>query len=332
MEQTNVELIFNWLDKTTENVQQAKNETFLDSLVLTLEMLFEKDVPENFDDIAKHKLNQLLSEIKVSDFQHEEIRKGISLAILKGMKGSTQQQHSMTPDTVSLIVSYLANKLLSSQKEVALFDPASGTGNLLTAVMNQLDKDVAAYAAEVDPTLIGLAVLNANLQEKEVEFFHQDSLRPFLMEPVDIVISDLPVGYYPDDISASDYELKSDEGHSYSHHLFIEQSLTYMKEGAYFVGVVPEFLFDSDQSDKLHAFLQKHAHIVGVIRLPESAFKSKQQAKSILILQKKGEATSDPKQPLLVQMPSFKNAHAMADILKKMDQWFASYPKGINSK
>ena len=44
--------------------------------------------------------------------------------------------------------------------------------------------------------------------KKEIEFFHQDSLAPFLMDPVDLIVSDLPVGYYPDDIRANDYELR----------------------------------------------------------------------------------------------------------------------------
>src|SRR5699024_10501452 len=107
-----------------------------------------------------------------------------------------------------------------------------------------------------------LSVMNANLQEKKVEFFHQDSLRSFLLDPVDLVVADLPVGYYPDDVQASNFELKSDVGHSYSHHLFIEQSLTYTQDGGYLIFLVPEFIFNSDESDKLHTFIHKFAHIV----------------------------------------------------------------------
>ncbi len=138
-----------------------------------------------------------------------------------------------------------------------------------------------------------------------------------------MVISDLPVGYYPDDIRANDFELKADEGHSYSHHLFIEQSMKYTTPGGYLIFVIPEFLFDSDQSDKLHAYLQENAHIVGVLQLPETAFKSEKNRKSILILQKKGPNTTAFNQPLLVQVPSFKETKAMDDILAQMNAWFA---------
>ncbi|UJL45072.1 class I SAM-dependent methyltransferase [Virgibacillus sp. NKC19-16] len=325
MEKSNVEILYEWIDQTTEIIQKHEEEPYLNSLTSTMESLFYQDAPEAMDDILSHKVQNALKEIDFSMFKIEEIRKGIQLAILKGMKDSTQQQHLMTPETVALLVGYFAEKVTSDKEKVSLFDPVSGTANLLTIVMSQLDRQLEAYAGEVDPTLIQLAVLNANLQKKEVEFFHQDSLRPFLLDPVDLVVADLPIGYYPDDIRANDFELKADEGHSYAHHLFIEQALNYTNSGGYLIFVIPDFLFESDQSDKLHSFLQEYSHIVGVVRLPESAFKSEKNMKSILILQKAGQGTSSPKQPLLVQMPSFKNDSAMSDILEQMNTWFSQY-------
>lgn len=327
MEKSNVETLFSWLDETTEVIQQQQNEPYLESLTIMMEFLLDEKLPEGIDDILSRKLQTALVQIDFHSYKNEEIRKAIQLAILKGMKDSTQQQHLMTPETVGLIVGYLADKLTKNKETIRLFDPVSGTGNLLTTVLGQLKQDVKAYASEVDSTLIQLAVLNANLQRKQIEFYHQDSLRPFLLDPVDLIVADLPVGYYPDDIQASEFELKSDSGHSYAHHLLIEQSMKYTVNGGYLILVIPEFLFDSDQSDKLHNFLQKHAHIVGLIRLPDTAFKSEKNAKSILILQKKGKDTSTPKQPLLVQMPSLKNSNAMADILGKMNVWFESFNK-----
>lgn len=324
MQKTNVETLFEQIDNATEVIQQHINETYLDSLAVTMEVFFYQDIAEEIDDTLKRKLERMIKDIDVNTYQTEEIRKATQLAILKGMKGSTQQQHLMTPETVALFVGYLAEKVTKGTDNLRVFDPAGGTGNLLTTVLDQIKQTDEAFASEVDPTLIKLAVLNANLQKKKVEFFHQDSLRPFLLDPVDLIVADLPVGYYPDDIRANDFELKADEGHSYSHHLFIEQSMNYTKNGGYLLFVIPDFLFESDQSDKLHAYIQEHAHIVGVLRLPETAFKSDKNIKSILILQKKGQDTSAPKQPLLVKLPSFKNTEAMNDILAQMNSWFST--------
>lgn len=325
MQQSNVENLFEWIDHTTEHIQQHENETYLDSLTMTLNMLFSQNVPNGVNDTLATKLQDSIKEIDIDTYKTVEVRKAIQLAILKGMKGSTQQQHLMTPETVALFVGYLAEKVLNGKKGIRVFDPVSGTGNLLTTVLDQLKQTESAFASEIDTTLIELSVLSANLQKKEIEFFHQDSLSPLLLDPVDLIVADLPVGYYPDDIRANEYELKSDEGHSYSHHLFIEQSMKYTKEGGYLLFIIPDFLFDSDQSDKLHAFIQEYAHIVGVLRLPESAFKSKKNVKSILILQKKADGVSAPKQPLLVNLPSFNNTEAMNNILAQMNTWFSTY-------
>lgn len=327
MNKTTIELFFEWIDQTTEIIQQHKNEPYLDSLAITLESLLEQEFVDETDTLLTKNIQDRLKEIELASYTSDEIRKGTQLAILKGMKGSTQQQHVMTPDTIALLVGYLAGKVTNSEDKVRIFDPASGTGNLLATVIHHLGKDTTGYGSEIDQTLLKLSVLNANLQQLSIDFFHQDSLRPFLLDPVDIVVSDLPVGYYPDDVNANQYQLRADEGHSYSHHLFIEQGLNYVQAGGYLVFIVPEFLFESDQADKLRAFLNETAHIVGVLHLPESTFKSKNNAKSIVILQKKGHHTEAPKQPLLVKLPSLKNTKAMEDILGQMNSWFASYLK-----
>lgn len=325
MEKTKVESLFEWLDETTQLIEQHLNEPYLDSLVMALETLFYQGADESFDELLTHKLHSALDRINIDDYDSDDIRKAIQFTVLKGMKDGTQQQHLITPEAIALIVGYLSEKLMKHYKHIRIFDPASGTGNLLTTVLSYLKKPVEAYASEVDPTLIQLALVSANLQKTSIEFFHQDSLRPFLLDPVDLIVSDLPVGYYPDDIRAANFELKADEGHSFAHFLFLEQSMNYTSPGGYLVLMVPNFIFTSEGADKLHAYIQKNAHIVGVIQLPESAFTSEKNAKCILILQKKGKNTEGPKQPLLVQLPSLKNTNAMEDVLGKINHWFNDY-------
>lgn len=324
MEKTNIELLYEWLDETTELIQEHEDEPYLDSLAITMESLFYSAPPEHLNEIVGHRFESALKKIDLKNFSSEEIRKAIQLVILKGMQRTTQVQHMMTPETVSLLIGYLAGKLTTNNEKLRIFDPVSGTASLLTTVISHLPQEKEVYASEIDLTLLQIALQNANLQKMNIEFFHQDSLRPFLLDPVDLIVADLPVGYYPDDILASEYQLKADEGHSYAHHLFIEQSLHYTKDAGYLILLIPEFLFDSDQSDKLHLFLQENAHIVGVLRLPESSFTSKRNIKSILILQKKGQDTSAPQQPLLVDLPSFKNTVATEDILAQINAWFAA--------
>lgn len=325
MEKTNVEQLYEWMDNTTVNIQQHTDETYLESLTMALELLFFQQIENQQDEIFAHKLQEALKEVQSYSFTKDDIRNSVQLAILKGMKDHTQHQHEMTPETIALFIGYLAEQLMKGKKEVRLFDPACGTGTLLTGVMKQLTQDLEAFASEIDPTLLQLAVVNANLQKYEVEFFHQDSLRPFLLDPVDLVVIDLPVGYYPDDVHASTFELAAKEGHSYAHHLFLEQSLKYTAEDGYVIAVIPQFLFESDQSDQLHAFIKEHAHIIGVLELPKTAFASEQNRKSIFILQQKGLETTGVHQPLLAQIPSFKEVQAMEQIIVQIGDWFKTH-------
>ncbi|WP_217586984.1 class I SAM-dependent methyltransferase [Lentibacillus saliphilus] len=323
MEKSKVEQLFQWLDDTTNTLHIEA--PYLDKLAICMDTLLHGSPDDVLSDEVKEQLRASVATINSDAFNAEHMRKAIQLAVLKGMRDSTQQQHLITPETIALIIGYLAEKLSQGKEQLTLFDPVCGTANLITVVLDQLKADTIAYAGEVDPTLINVAVLNANLQKREIEFFHQDSLQPMLLDPVDMVVADLPVGYYPDDVRAKNYELNSQEGHAYAHHLFIEQSLNYTKPAGYLIFIVPEFLFESDQAEQLQTFIREHAHIVGMLGLPESAFRNKHNRKSILILQKKGEGTEAPKQPLLVQLPSFKESKAMASIMAQMNAWFQAY-------
>ncbi|MEI3606057.1 class I SAM-dependent methyltransferase [Pseudogracilibacillus sp. SE30717A] len=322
MNNSKVVELYDWIEETSELVQVQVDEPFLDSLAITLEALFYGDIHEDNYEGLKAQIQESLRKVNLSDYTTEDIRKAIQLAVLKGMKKATQHHHTMTPEAIALFIGYLADKLTNNMEEVRVFDLASGTANLLLIVMSHLSKPIKAFASEIDPTLLKISLLNANLQKKRVEYFHQDSLRPFLLDPVDLVVADLPVGYYPDDVQASNFELKAEKGHSYSHHLFIEQSLTYTKAGGFLIFIIPETLFESDQAEQLHRFIQQNAHIIGLLQLPDTAFTSKENKKSIFILQKKGEHTKDIKQPLLAVLPSFNNTKAMEDILTQINNWF----------
>jgi site-specific DNA-methyltransferase (adenine-specific) len=312
-----VEKLFTFLDKGSKKLNENENMTYLDALVQTGESIFN---------------NEDVQEIAIEDFTNEEIRKAYQLAILKGMKEAVQPNHTMTPDGVALFMGYLVNKVTEGLESFSLLDPAIGTGNLLSAILNQSPKKVQSFGVDIDETLLKLAHISMNTQKHTIELFQQDSLKPLLISPVDMVVCDLPVGYYPDDSTAKDYELRADKGYSYAHHLFIEQSIHHTREGGYLFFLIPNFLFQSEQADKLNQFFREKAVIQGLLQLPTSMFKKEEQAKSILFVRKKGEEVKPPKQALLVDLPSFKNQQSMLNIMKQLDHWFTTEFKSENNE
>lgn len=251
----------------------------------------------------------------------EEVRRGVQLAILKGMQQNAQPNHQMTPDSIGMLIGHIAGRLAKEEQGISLLDPAAGTGNLLYTVMNTIEKEVTASAVEIDELLVRLSAVIAELLEHPVTFYVQDALKPLLIDPVDIVVSDLPVGYYPDDDNASNYRLMPVEGHAYAHHLFIEQSMNHTKPGGHAIFIVPANLFDSNQSANLHPYLKTHTIIRAVIQLPDSLFKSTTHAKSILILQKPSKEIKVTPEVLLAKVPDMKNKQSMALFFKKIDMW-----------
>ncbi|UTW68867.1 SAM-dependent DNA methyltransferase [Anaerobacillus sp. HL2] len=90
------------------------------------------------------------------------------------MKVGAQAHHAMTPDAVALFMSYLVNKLTEKLHHFRLLDPTVGSGNLLTAILNSSNKQIGKFGIEPDKTLLKLAYVNANLQQHNIELFHQD--------------------------------------------------------------------------------------------------------------------------------------------------------------
>ncbi len=302
-----LEQIFAFINEKAEHYEQTNNLTYLESVLNTLE------------DVLDHK-NEWAGE----GASKEEIRKAIQLAILKGMRKASQPNHQMTPDTLGLLVGYFVEQFFEEKLKdspISILDPAVGTGNLLITVMNMLDGKTFATGIEVDETLIRLAADTAELTQQPIMLYHQDALQKMLVDPVDAVVCDLPVGYYPNEEVALDYELCASEGMSYAHHLFIEQSLNYAKEGAYLFFLVPSNLFESEQSKDLHKYLKKHAWIQAVIQLPDGIFANKVLEKSILILQKQSKDLRAPREVLLAKVPNMSNKQALAAFFDKVQVW-----------
>ncbi|WP_018662486.1 class I SAM-dependent methyltransferase [Heyndrickxia acidiproducens] len=323
MSESPIASLYTYFNESAQILQKSLSVTYLEAVAMAGENLFNSRVVQNgISEPDEKQLDQLSGKVDLDKYSREEIRKAYQLAILKGMKENVQANHQMTPDTIGLFMGYFIAKFTSGRRALSILDPAVGTGNLLTTILNQLDeKEITAYGADVDDILIRLAYTGANLLCHDIELFTQDSLTRLFIDPVDIVVCDLPVGYYPNDAGAKAYQLKADEGHSYAHHLFIEQSLRYTRPGGYLFFLIPNHLFESKEAPKLHQFLKEEAIIQAILQLPLTLFKNEQSAKSILVLQKKSEGIQAPEQVLLASLPSLSNQQAVQSVMLKIDAW-----------
>lgn len=318
-----VEKMFIVMDNTSTAIKEKLDLPYLDALVESGENLFFQEIPKEYPKELISALTEEYKKVNLAEYGKEELRKAFQLAVLKGMKEAVQPHHAMTPDAVALFTGYLVQKFMKKAEHLTLLDPVAGSGNLLTAVLNQLkEKKCEAFGVEVDETLLRLAWVNANIQKHKVELFHQDVIKPLYADPVDVVVADLPVGYYPDDEGAKVFKVSEKDGHTFAHHLIIEQAVHHLKETGIGIFIVPNNLFESEQSGLLKAWIKENVTILGLLQLPESLFKSTVHAKSILILQKNGEGAIKPKQAMLAQLPSFSNKAGLANVMEQINEWF----------
>jgi len=303
----NIEKLFGMLNEHAEKIEKEQDITLLEGVLDGLEAWLDGVVDFSQEGATK-----------------EDVRKAVQIAILKGMRKGSQPNHQMTPDTLGLLVGYFVEQIFADRlatEKIAMLDPAVGTGNLLLTVMNLLDGKIEATGVEIDELLIRLAAATADLTEQPVSLYRQDALEDLLVNPVDAIVCDLPVGYYPNEEMALNYELCPSEGMSFAHHLFIEQSINYTKDGGYLFFLAPSHLFDSEQSKQLHKYIQKHAWIQAIIQLPDTMFANKALEKSIVILQKQGQEFRAPKEVLLAKVPNMQNKQALAMFFEKVKMW-----------
>ncbi|WP_034550667.1 class I SAM-dependent methyltransferase [Carnobacterium funditum] len=330
MSQKEIERLFSGLDTSVQLLQKELGVSYLEGLSETGENIIDgkKATQENKypSDQTVKMLTELYQELPLDNMEPEEIRKSFQLALLKGAKSDqVQANHQMTPDAIGFILSYLIEKVIDIDiKKIRLLDPAVGTGNLLSTIYNGLtlkEIEVEAEGIDNDDLLLSLALINTELQGQRVKLTHQDALTDLLIDPVDIVVSDLPVGFYPIDKNAKRFKASAPEGHSYAHHLFIEQSIYYLKNNGYGVFLVPTQLFETKESAALTKIIQSEAYLQGMLHLPKELFKSEKSRKSILLIQKKGDKAKQVKQVLLAQIPDFKNQTSMHHFMQEVENW-----------
>jgi len=228
-----------------------------------------------------------------------------------------QANHQFTPDTVALLLVFIIEELWPGQ-ELNLLELGSGMGILGASFLTSLDKKVDYLGVEIDDLLIDLAASITEVIGLPAFYAQGDAVRPQILKESDIIISDLPIGYYPDDQIASRYEVAASDEHTYAHHLLMEQSLKYLKNGGFAIFLAPSNLLSSPQSDLLKLWLNKNAQLVAMITLPENLFSQGSNSKAIFVLQKKGSTAVEP---FVYPLSNLRDSQELADFKEKFQIW-----------
>lgn len=319
-----MEHLFRLVDESINIIKKAHDVPYLEAFLVVGDCIIEgEEALPTLPIKEKERVIKLLDQINVMDeMKTEEIRKAFQFAILKATKDVTHSNHHITPDAIGMMCSYFIDKFVGENKSFSIWDPVCGSSNLLTTILEHT-KNKCTYASgtEIDETLIHMAYIHSNVQRKEIELFHGDALSPSMTPNVSVVVADLPVGYYFDKERAKSFELCVNE-EAYSHLLIMEKSISVIQEDGYLFFIIPNQLFELPLAKELKEYLSKVCYIQGIVKLPDEMFSNKESGKSIMILQKKGEKASKPKELLIVDLPSSKDINKFANVMKKVESWF----------
>lgn len=228
-----------------------------------------------------------------------------------------QANHQFTPDAIGFIILYLVENLTKSDK-LDVLEIGSGTGNLAQTLLNNSSKELDYLGIEVDDLLIDLSASIAEIMGSNAQFLQEDAVRPHILKESDVIISDLPIGFYPNDDIAKRYQVASAEGHTYAHHLLMEQSLKYLKKNGVAIFLAPVSLLTSQQSDLLKSWLKGYADVIAVITLPETIFGNSANAKSIFILQKQSNVTPET---FVYPLSDLQNRNVLTTFIENFQNW-----------
>ncbi|WP_426392806.1 class I SAM-dependent methyltransferase [Mammaliicoccus sciuri] len=304
-EKNMMEVLFEKLDVKSKDLHDENGQSYIENLGLAME-----DIYTNQRDLLEQSTLQ-------------ERRKAFQFAYLSLLKEEViQPNHQMTPDSIGFILSYLVNLFNKNKTELNIVDIASGTGHLSATINEQnQDKTLMHHLIEVDPVLQRVSIHLANFLEIPFDVYPQDAIMPLPLEESDVIVGDLPVGYYPVDERSKEMILGFDEGHSYSHYLLLEQAVTATRPGGYVFLIVPTNIFEGEEVKQLQKYIATETEMQAFLNFPNSLFKTEQSRKSLLILQKKDPRNTKSVEVLLANIPDFKAQSQLQTFLSEVDEW-----------
>lgn len=259
--------------------------------------------------------NDKLRQLQLTDRDWQRV---YQFLLIKGAQtDKLQANHQFTPDSLGLILAFLLDTLTAGD-QLDVLEIGSGTGNLAFTLLTASGKQLDYLGIELDDLLIDLSASMAEVMGLPLSLVQEDAVRPQVLKVSDVILSDLPIGYYPNDQVASRYQVAATGEHTYAHHLLMEQSLKYLKPEGLALFLAPTDLLTSPQAPLLKKWLSDKASLLMVVTLPAQLFGSETASKAIFVLQKQ---VQNPKETLVYPLADLRNKQVLLDFMAAVKEW-----------
>jgi site-specific DNA-methyltransferase (adenine-specific) len=299
MNEKNIETFYDVLDESATRMYEELKTPYLEGIVRTCENIIAHDVLVE-DETLRKELYTLIQSISDIEFQKEEIRKAFQYAVLKGLKQQKISNQMMTPESIGMLMSYLIQKLYDVD-DFRIYDPLIGTGNLITSIANQIERDVELIGVDNFGMSYELSQALFGLLGYGNQIFYQDTKTSKNIY-ADVIVSDFSAIQQSEIYEIINYQTQN------------------IKPNGYFIFMVDNIFFEALNVKEFVKDINKQWYLFGMMVLPKEIFKT--QEKTIMILQDKGDRFIQPDSFMMVEIPGFKDAHALNDVIGQLNQWF----------
>ena len=329
--------MFETIEKAVKQLQAAQNklvETLdmaaIEALVIVFELMLGQDDDEWATLSATDQAN-ILADIQAADFDGmtpELKRQVLQLLLVATMReDGLQANYQVTPDAIGMWVGFVVEQFVTAGEPVKVTDLTVGSGNLLATVaqvLGQQKNEMTASGVENDDTMLTIASGMAALLGLDWQLTLADAVADQPAVNQDVVIADLPVGYYPSAVP-TDFTTQADDGLTYVHHLLIEQAIKALRPGGLAALIVPANLFESEQAANILKYLQgSDVFFQALLQFPEKLFTNEKAAKAILVLQRAGRDAVQATPVMLARTPELTNVAENKNFVSEITAWMTA--------
>ena len=329
--------MFETIEKAVKQLQAAQNklvETLdmaaIEALVIVFELMLGQDDDEWATLSATDQAN-ILADIQAADFDGmtpELKRQVLQLLLVATMReDGLQANYQVTPDAIGMWVGFVVEQFVTAGEPVKVTDLTVGSGNLLATVaqvLGQQKNEMTASGVENDDTMLTIASGMAALLGLDWQLTLADAVADQPAVNQDVVIADLPVGYYPSDVP-TDFTTQADDGLTYVHHLLIEQAIKALRPGGLAALIVPANLFESEQAANILKYLQgSDVFFQALLQFPDKLFTNEKAAKAILVLQRAGGDAVQATPVMLARTPELTNVAENKNFVSEITAWMTA--------
>lgn len=329
--------MFETIEKAVKQLQAAQNklvETLdmaaIEALVIVFELMLGQDDDE-WATLSATDQASILADIQAADFDGmtpELKRQVLQLLLVATMReDGLQANYQVTPDAIGMWVGFVIEQFVAEGEPVKVTDLTVGSGNLLATVaqvLGQQKNEMTASGVENDDTMLTIASGMAALLGLDWQLTLADAVATQPAVNQDVVVADLPVGYYPSAVP-TDFTTQADEEMTYVHHLLIEQAIKALRPGGLAALIVPANLFESEQAANILKYLQgSDVFFQALLQFPEKLFTNEKAAKAILVLQRAGGDAVQATPVMLARTPELTNVAENKNFVSEITAWMTA--------